>query len=85
MIDSSKIIISIPVIPGVNDSEENLLETLEIVQQLGIKKTRLLKYHNLGETKYNELGRQYQMENGLKVEDRKFENFKKKIEGFFSW
>ncbi|MHA2272903.1 MAG: glycyl-radical enzyme activating protein [Candidatus Hodarchaeales archaeon] len=73
-LESSKIIISIPVIPGVNDSEENLLQTLEIIEQLGITKIRLLKYHNLGETKYEELGRPYPMQSGLKLEDERFAN-----------
>ncbi|MHA2231898.1 MAG: glycyl-radical enzyme activating protein [Candidatus Hodarchaeales archaeon] len=81
-LDSSKIIISIPVIPGVNDSEENLLESLEIIQQLGITKIRLLKYHNLGKMKYEELGRLYPMQSGLKLEDERFANLQKKSERF---
>ncbi|MFQ5977559.1 MAG: hypothetical protein ACE5OZ_05470 [Candidatus Heimdallarchaeota archaeon] len=81
-LDSSKIIISIPVIPGVNDSEESLLQTLEIIQQLGITKIRLLKYHNLGEAKYEELGRLYPMQSGLRLEDERFADLKKKSERY---
>ena len=54
-IDPSKqqIIIRTPVIPGLNDSEENILATAEFVKSLGtIRRYELLPYHRLGESKY---------------------------------
>lgn len=54
--------IRIPLIPGVNDSRENLERTADFVHQLD--KTLhidLLPYHNYGENKYKSLNEKYQM------------------------
>ena len=53
------IIVRIPVIPGLNDSEENIQQTADFVAGRGIKKLELLPYHNLGEVKYGQLGMEY--------------------------
>jgi pyruvate formate lyase activating enzyme len=57
------IVIRIPVIPGINDSKENLIETARFVAGLdGLKKVNLLQYHRLGESKYAMLDRKYKLE-----------------------
>ena len=53
------IVVRIPVIPGINDSVENLQETAEYAASLEISTIELLPYHNLGEVKYGQLGREY--------------------------
>lgn len=53
------IIVRIPVIPGLNDSRENIEQTADCTAALGIKTLELLPYHNLGEVKYEQLGRTY--------------------------
>lgn len=46
--------IRIPVIPGLNDSEENIRETARFAASLGnVSRLELLPYHNLGEVKYS--------------------------------
>lgn len=51
-----KIIIRIPVIPQLNDSEENLKKTIEFISQLkGILGVELLPFTRLGASKYNQL------------------------------
>lgn len=61
--------IRIPVIPGVNDSEENLVETARFVAELGAKPpVDLLPYHNFGENKYAMLGCGYALK-GMKPPD----------------
>ena len=51
--DGKEIIIRIPVIPTLNDSEDNIRATTEFVQGLKkIKKIELLPYHNMGQAKY---------------------------------
>lgn len=55
----SNIIVRIPVIPGINDSEENISRTAALTAELGIGTLELLPYHNLGEVKYGQLGRKY--------------------------
>ena len=51
--EGKEIIIRIPVIPTLNDSEDNIKAAAEFVRGLGkIKKIELLPYHNLGQAKY---------------------------------
>ena len=55
----SNIIVRIPVIPGLNDSAENIRKTADYTAELSISALELLQYHNLGESKYAQLGREY--------------------------
>ena len=51
---------SIPVIPTINDSVENLQATANFITKLGgMKKVRLLLYHRAGVGKYHNLDRGY--------------------------
>lgn len=50
--------VSLPLVPGVNDSEENLTRTAEFMQSLGINHIDIEPLHRLGESKYEFLGRQ---------------------------
>ena len=65
------IIVRIPVIPGINDSEENVAQTASYISALGIKCLELLPYHNLGECKYGQLGREYTLSD-VKTPDKDF-------------
>lgn len=61
--DTPKIIARTPIIPGFNDSEENIQSTAEFVAGLnGVFRYELLPYHRLGEGKYQSLGFTSQME-----------------------
>ncbi len=53
------VIVRIPVIPGRNDSDENICQAAAFVAGKGIKRLELLPYHNLGEVKYGQLGKEY--------------------------
>jgi pyruvate formate lyase activating enzyme len=54
------VIVRIPVIPGYNDSEENLKATAQYIKSVpGLRKVGLLTYHRLGATKYTILDRKY--------------------------
>ena len=54
------LIIRIPVIPGYNDSDENITSTAQFVRQLnGDHKIELLPYHKLGVSQYRVLARDY--------------------------
>lgn len=59
-----EIMITIPVIPGYNDEEENIRRTGEFIIGLERKvKVRLLPYHHYSKSKYKALGRIYKMRN----------------------
>lgn len=55
----SNIIVRIPIIPGLNDSVENIRATADYVASLNIATLELLPYHPLGEIKYEQLGTEY--------------------------
>lgn len=58
------ITVRIPLVPGLNDSAQNIRETAEFVQSLGtISKIEILPYVNFGISKYEMLGRTYKLPN----------------------
>lgn len=58
---NAEVFIRIPVIPGINDSLENLTASAEFVTSIGSPHVDLLPYHNYGEGKYTILGEPYRM------------------------
>jgi len=57
---SKKLIIRLPLIPGYNDSEENISKTAAFAGSLpGVEELDILPYHRLGEPKYKRLGKRY--------------------------
>ena len=54
--------IRVPVIPGFNDTENEIREIAEFTRSLGnVRRLHLLPYHRLGQDKYTGLGREYLM------------------------
>jgi pyruvate formate lyase activating enzyme len=49
----------VALIPGYNDSAENLAQLGEFGARLGVERISLLPYHRWGEAKYQKLGRKY--------------------------
>lgn len=77
---SKPLVIRIPVIPGHNDSEENIKATAEfIANQLNnqVKQVQFLRFRKLGEEKYKSLSLEYPMAN---FEPPKRDVFEKNIE-----
>lgn len=59
------------IIPGINDTEEYVLELKEYLKNINnIEKIELLPYHTLGEEKYNKLNILYPLV-GTKTMDKK--------------
>jgi glycyl-radical enzyme activating protein len=54
-------IIRVPLIPGHNDSPENIKALAEFMLSLGLKRVDLLPYHSLGKIKYYRLGMEYKL------------------------
>ena len=58
------VIIRVPVIANVNDSYENISETIMFAQKLKrVKSIEFLPYHTLGLAKYDLIGKEYQLKN----------------------
>lgn len=61
---NKEIIIRIPIIPDINNSEEDLMAFRDFIKTLpNIKMVNLLPYHKIGQEKYNRLGKPYKMPN----------------------
>lgn len=58
-------IIRVPVIPGFNDSEDNIRQTARFVKSIGLDAINILPFHRMGESKYRQLDRVYPYANGL--------------------
>ncbi|MCX5990889.1 MAG: glycyl-radical enzyme activating protein [Chloroflexi bacterium] len=58
---SQDVIIRIPVIPGCNDSVEDIGETARFVSELGFSQAELIPYHRLGVSKYAQYGMVYSL------------------------
>ncbi|MDA8226404.1 MAG: glycyl-radical enzyme activating protein [Desulfitobacterium hafniense] len=56
-----KMVVRLPIIPGYNDSEENLKMTAEFTCSIGVNEIHLLPYHIFGSSKYYQLGREYRL------------------------
>jgi pyruvate formate lyase activating enzyme len=57
-----RIWIRIPIIPGINDDEENISATAKlIISTGGVEQVNLLPYHNAAMEKYKRLSKEYQL------------------------
>lgn len=66
------IVLQIPLIPGINDSEDNLITIFKLAKSLrSLQGVSLLEYHSLGSGKYARLGRIYEL-NNLPVVNAKY-------------
>ncbi|HLP45046.1 MAG TPA: glycyl-radical enzyme activating protein, partial [Candidatus Kapabacteria bacterium] len=50
-----------PLIPGINDDEENIIKTAQFLKDNHLKHINLLPYMRLGITKYEQLGLEYEL------------------------
>jgi len=58
--EGTNISIRIPLIPGINDDEENIEQIATLIQELpNICDVHVLPYHDTGRNKYNKLGMKY--------------------------
>lgn len=55
------LVVRLPVIPGINDSAEDLAACTRFLVQLGLRRVDLLPYHRIGVDKYQRLGRPYRL------------------------
>ena len=76
-----ELIIRVPVIPGFNDSEEELLAIAAYADTLpGVTQIHILPYHRYGEGKYEGLGRPYLLKDVPMLPEGKMERLKALVE-----
>ncbi|WP_147820142.1 glycyl-radical enzyme activating protein [Salidesulfovibrio onnuriiensis] len=84
------IIPRIPVIPGKNDSEENIEATVRFIRDIGLDVVNMLPFHRLGESKYRQLGKTYALAEQTPPPDERMQDLKRIAEAnglycFIGW
>ena len=71
--EGKKMVIRIPVLPGINDSDENMRESAAFIKKLdkdSVVQVQLLPYRKMGIEKYNSMGIPYPMGDDYKMPER---------------
>jgi pyruvate formate lyase activating enzyme len=71
-----RVVFRIPVIPGFNDSDENMRETAEFVGSTDAYGVNVLPFHKLGASKYEQLGRDYEYKDTTPPDVQKMEHIR---------
>lgn len=75
-----ELIVRVPVIPGFNDTKEEILAIASYADSLpGVSQIHLLPYHNYGEGKYEGLGRPYLMKGTPRLSDETMESLRQHV------
>ena len=76
------LIIRIPLIPGYNDSDDNMLDTAMFAAKLdkNLQRVELLPYHKFGTQTYGRLGREYKLVDVEAPSDGHMERLKEIVE-----
>jgi len=70
----------IPIIPGFNDDDENIIKTAQFVKEIGLEVINILPFHRLGESKYRQLNQSYLLKDQVSPSEEKMEHIKSLIE-----
>ena len=80
--NGSDLFVRFPVVPGINDDEDNVTKTAGFILSYGVKHVCLLPYHRAGIEKYRSLGRGYKLKTMGTPSDRKLSLIKGQLEAF---
>ena len=70
--EGKELVIRVPVIPGFNDTKEEIREIAKFASSLeNVKQLHLLPYHRLGQDKYEGLFREYSLKEIVPIEEQK--------------
>jgi len=79
----SSIVISFPIIPSINDDDENVTRTAEFISSLpNILQVNLLPYHRAGIEKYKNLGKPYKLTKIQPPSNQRMKSVKERMEAF---
>lgn len=76
----TKMWVRVPIIPGFNDTRDNIIETARFAFQIGAEKLTLLGYHELGRSKFDGLDRDYPLKGLSPLKEKRLEELKNFIE-----
>jgi pyruvate formate lyase activating enzyme len=76
------VVIRIPVIPGCNDSLENIRASAAFVAELGFTQIELMPYHQFGTSKYRQYGMVYQFDAPAPAPESDLQSLRELVESF---
>lgn len=76
---SKSILVRTPVIPGFNDTEEDILAIIDFIRGMPNVKYEILGYHRLGEPKYTYIGKEYPLNGVVPLAEGTFSALKKLV------
>ncbi len=71
--------VRIPLIPGINDDDENIEKTCLFLKDININNVDVLPYHNTGKYKYEQLARDYKLDDISSPSKDELENIAEKF------
>jgi len=71
-----------PIVPSINDDEDNVTKTAELILSHGGEYITLLPYHRAGIEKYRSLGKAYRLKKIQPPSDENLRLMKEKLESF---
>ncbi len=57
----NNIVIRVPLVPGINDDHENIVNMARFISSINVREVNILPYHNTGMDKYGRLGKEYRL------------------------
>jgi pyruvate formate lyase activating enzyme len=78
---SRPLAVRIPVIPGVNDSDDEIERFARYLGQVRPPRVELLPYHNIGAGKYQRLGIEFRLPHTLRPDAEDLARFRQALEG----
>jgi len=82
MKEPQDVVIRIPVIPGCNDSVENIRESATFAARLGFTQIELIPYHAFGASKYRQYGMVYRLDGLAPAARDDLEGLRRLVESF---
>jgi len=76
------LILRVPLIPGCNDSEQNIRDIARFALELGSVEVNLLPYHKFGLKKYEALGLEYKLRDAEALKEEEVEAFTRLIQSY---
>ena len=80
--EPNDVIIRIPLIPGCNDSVENISASARFVSELGFERIELMPYHRFGVSKYKQYGMRYRLDESQPASETDVQGFRDIVESF---
>jgi len=77
------IIIRMPIIPGYNDSDEEIRNAAEALKEIqSVERIDIIPIHHFGKVKYKQIGLEYQMDTDLAISEERQQQIKDMISSY---